>query len=374
MLRQASKATGEPQPVPAESLKILLFNLKTDADDDVLGFTTDWINALARYSESITVITMNAGRIDVASNVWVHSVGAERGYGKPRRLFEFYRVVFKCLKQTHVSVCFAHMMPLFAILAWPMLTLRRIPILLWYAHKSVTPMLRIATTVVDGVVSSSRSGFQIDTPKLRIIGQGIDTERFAPNSLGLRKGTFTILVVARLAPIKRLGDALEIMSRLKHIVGVRLRIVGAAIGDREVEYMRSLRSASKTLGITELIEFVGARRFRDVHTEYQHADCFLNPSETDSVDKTGLEAMSSGLPIITSNIAFSDVLGTDLASQWVVSKGDIDAFVSRIQKLIGMTVEERASVGAQMRAIVVNNHSLDALARKVVHELQQLKV
>jgi len=28
---------------------LLLFNLKTDADDDILGFTTDWINALAPH-------------------------------------------------------------------------------------------------------------------------------------------------------------------------------------------------------------------------------------------------------------------------------------------------------------------------------------
>ena len=62
-------------------MRLLLFNLATDADDPVLGFSTRWIRALAKHLEFINVITMRAGRIEVPANVRVHSVGKEKGYG-----------------------------------------------------------------------------------------------------------------------------------------------------------------------------------------------------------------------------------------------------------------------------------------------------
>ena len=39
---------------------LLVFNLKTDASDDALGFTTDWVNAIATHWDRVFVITMTA--------------------------------------------------------------------------------------------------------------------------------------------------------------------------------------------------------------------------------------------------------------------------------------------------------------------------
>ena len=99
-------------------MNLLVFNLKTDADDDVLGFTTDWVNALAASCERIFVITMSAGRIAVAENVQVYSIGKEQGYSEPRRATEFYRTLSRLLRNERIDACFAHMMPLFAVMGW----------------------------------------------------------------------------------------------------------------------------------------------------------------------------------------------------------------------------------------------------------------
>ncbi|MBZ0286039.1 MAG: hypothetical protein K8I30_00385, partial [Anaerolineae bacterium] len=92
-------------------MKLLLFNLATDADDPVLGFTTVWINALARQCEQIDVLTMRAGRLALAENVRVFSVGGEKGDSEPRRAVEFYRILFDLLRRTRYDACFAHMQP-----------------------------------------------------------------------------------------------------------------------------------------------------------------------------------------------------------------------------------------------------------------------
>src|SRR3990170_4059881 len=128
---------------------LLIFNLKTDAVDAVHGFTTDWINALAPHFKKIFVITMVAGKIRVAGNVTVYSVGKENGYSIPRRIFEFYRILYRLLHTEAIDACFAHMIPLFSVMGWPLLKAKSIPIVLWYAHKTVNTTLKIAVCLVD---------------------------------------------------------------------------------------------------------------------------------------------------------------------------------------------------------------------------------
>src|SRR5438270_12504303 len=123
-------------------MRLLLFNLATDADDPILGFTTRWICALAEQVEFVRVITMRAGRLEVPGNVRVYSVGKEKGYSEPRRVVEFYRILARILRQHNIDVCFSHMIPLFTVLGGPILKAKRIPIVTWYAHPKVTRILK----------------------------------------------------------------------------------------------------------------------------------------------------------------------------------------------------------------------------------------
>ena len=72
-----------------KTMRLLWFNLVTDFDDPVLGFTTSWIRDIAKLVESIQVITMRKGRMNLPKNVRITSVGKERGFTEPRRAFEF---------------------------------------------------------------------------------------------------------------------------------------------------------------------------------------------------------------------------------------------------------------------------------------------
>src|SRR5690606_4200487 len=112
------------------SLRLLWFNLATDADSPTQGFATDWINAVAARCDAIDVLTMRAGRIEVADNVRVFSVGKEKGYGDARRAVEFYRILIRLLREHPYDACFAHIQALFAMMGTPLLKPRRIPITL----------------------------------------------------------------------------------------------------------------------------------------------------------------------------------------------------------------------------------------------------
>ena len=117
-------------------MRLLWFNLATDVDDPVLGFTSRWIQAIATKVERIHVITMRAGRIELPENVRCDSVGKEAGYSRPRRIVEFYRILLEVLRNEPVDACFSHMFPLFTVPAAPLLRPKGVPIVTWYAHPS----------------------------------------------------------------------------------------------------------------------------------------------------------------------------------------------------------------------------------------------
>jgi len=357
-------------------VNLLVFNLKTDADDDVLGFTTDWVNGLAACSNRVYVITMSAGRIAVAGNAHVYSVGKERGYSEPRRALEFYRLLARLLHTERIDACFAHMMPLFAIMGWPLLRARRIPIVLWYAHAHVPPMLRLATKLVDRVVASSRSGFQIPTKKLRIIGQGIDVGRFCP-APETRAGssTFVLLTVGRIAPVKRLELLIQSLALLPERLSdgrlIIARFVGNPLTARDLQYADELRRLAAKLGVEERVQFVPSYPFGSIDVAYRAADLFVNSSDTDSVDKTVLEAMSIGLPVVTSNAAFADVFEPRHAALCRVEKGNASMLADALQRLLDMEEGERRALGLALRETVCRNHSLLSLCTRLIAQIKE---
>jgi glycosyltransferase involved in cell wall biosynthesis len=357
-------------------VNLLVFNLRTDADDDVLGFTTDWVNGLAARCKKVFVITMSAGRIAVADNVQVYSVGKERGFSEPRRALEFYRLLKRLLRHECIDACFAHMMPLFAVMGWPLLRSRRVPIILWYAHKHAPLMVKLATRVVDRVVASSQSGFTVQTKKLRIIGQGIDVARFRPAARRERTQSFTLLTTGRISSIKRLELLIKALSllpeRLPDGRAIIARYVGAPLTPRDQLYAEELRRLSLARGLNARVEFLDAVPFRSIDELYRRADLFVNCSDTDSVDKTVLEAMSSGLPVVTSNAAFDEVFDRAYAAKYRIKKGSHETLARTIEALLQMSDEERKLLGHDLRRIVCRDHSLDSLCDRLLAQVSEL--
>ncbi|MCR6629431.1 MAG: glycosyltransferase family 4 protein [Magnetospirillum sp.] len=350
---------------------LLLFNLRTDADDDVLGFTTAWINALARRFDNVHVITMSAGRLAVAANVTVHSLGREKGYSEFRRALIFYRLLWSVLRSGRIDACFAHMNPLFVLMGWPLLAAWRVPVVLWYAHGTVSRVARWCIPLVRTVVTSSSSGFPVATPKRQVIGQGIDTEVFRPDpgDDGGREA-FTVLAVGRLSPVKRLDLTLRAVALVRpHVAALRVVIVGGPASDKDEAEVRRLHALAEQLGLADAVEFRGKMPFPQVRATYALADVYVNTSETGSMDKTVLEAMSMGVPALTSNPAFGDALLGELGRQVLVAHGDVDALAARLRQLAEMSPQARRELGRRQREMVVADHGLDALAAKITAQL-----
>lgn len=343
----------------SRGLRLLWFNLATDADATGQGFTTDWLNALAPSCERIDVVTMRAGRLALDERVSVYSLGKEKGYSEIRRAVQFYRILWRLLRETTYDACFAHMQPLFAIMSAPLLRPRAIPITLWYTHKAVTPKLRLAEKLVQRVVTASPESFRLPSDKVQVVGHGIDTACFVPAD---RPPTqFTLLSVSRLRPAKALDRMIDAAALLRNEgVDFCLRIVGEAYAEDRA-YADALKAQVTNLDLDDVVEFAGAVPHHAIVSEYQGASLMLNLSQTGSVDKALLEAMACGLPVLTSNEAFQPIL-----SAWPDLLLPPDATAQQIAEHINtlstLPEPDRSHLGAQLREIVQRDHSLDRLA------------
>jgi glycosyltransferase involved in cell wall biosynthesis len=349
-------------------MNLLLFNLRVDRDDTALGFTTDWINELAKHFETITVITMFAGIISVAPNVRVLSAGREKGYSKPWRAVLFYRQLFHTLRTQRIDVCFAHMMPLFAAMAAPILKLRGIPMALWYAHNHPSRMLRVADVLVDRAFTSVASAYPIPSTKLRVLGQGIDTARFSPLAATVPRPELVFYTVGRISAVKRLEAIVEAFA-LFHAeragLATQLLIVGDCLAEADLSYRARLDDMVHAADLDELVRFVPSVPFHQVHRVHQEGDVFLHANDN-GLDKALLEAMSCAVPAIACHPAVSGALG-----EWAAQAPL--AIAQRMIMLADMPADQRRALGDRLRTFIVDHHGLTALGARLAQELGELR-
>ena len=92
-----------------------------------------------------------------------------------------------------------------------------------------------------------------------------------------------------------------------------------------------LRTLSKKLGLEKYVKLLGYRK--DLAEVYKSADIFAFPSRREGLGLAALEAMASGLPIVTSNVHGIVDYSVDGVTGYTCSPTDISGFVRAIERL-----------------------------------------
>lgn len=345
-------------------------------DDPILGFTHDWIASLANRVDSVHVLTAIKGRVALPSNVVVHHLTAVNQPIHTIANHRFHHATFrKLILGKQIDAVFVHMIPKWAIAAAPYCKLARVPLVLWYAHGHVPNSLKVAEKMADGLVSSTPEGCRLASPKLRIVGQGIDTTHFKPAEKQKENGRFRILTVGRLSPVKNLERTIEAIHQLVNHHGcqnVELHFIGGAARTGDEAYIQKLTALIATYKLEAHIQFVGTRTYDTIVAEYQQANALLNLSNTNSLDKVALEAMACGIPVLTSNPAFHALMVKVDESLYLDSSAPEQTAVS-LKKLINQPISHRQQIGQKLRQQVIQEHNLDQLAKRLILAMEQAR-
>lgn len=151
--------------------------------------------------------------------------------------------------------------------------------------------------------------------QITVIPPGVDTGHFrapmsvddARQSLGLRRDCSVLLFVGRIEPLKAVDTILEALRVLRDRAPQLLRklhfmIVGGDPQSKNDLEMNRLQDLSAKLGIDSLVSFVGAKEQAELPRYYAAATAVIMPSDYESFGMVALEAMSSGTPVIASQV------------------------------------------------------------------------
>lgn len=148
-----------------------------------------------------------------------------------------------------------------------------------------------------------------------VVPPGVDTARFglrispaeARKSLCLPPDSHVLLFVGRIEPLKAVDTILEALHALRVrapelLKKLHFMIVGGDPRSKRDKEMNRLQALSVKLGIDSLVSFVGAKEQAELPRYYAAATAVIMPSDYESFGMVALEAMSSGKPVIASQV------------------------------------------------------------------------
>lgn len=337
-------------------MNILLITQKVDKNDPILGFFHEWIKLFAREYDSVLVICLFLGQYDLPKNVKVLSLGKEKKKCKFFYLFNFYYYIWK--ERNNYNQIFVHMNQIYVILGWLLWKLMNKNIFLWYTHKKIGWSLVLAEKIVDLIFSASKESFKLPTSKLVVTGHGIDTSKFSPLIKGDRKNNncLEILSVSRISESKKIKE-LVLLAKVLEERGINfiIKVIGCPVLQEDAIYLSEVKKNIIINNLNHRINFIGAVSNDELPLLLRSGDVFINLSSTGSMDKAILEAMSCGLNILTSNLAFKDILPQN-------NFCDSDDPVVLADKLMILLDNNNSQI---FRSYIKNNHELSLLVRKI---------
>ncbi len=356
-------------------MKLLIITQKIDINDDNLGFFHCWVEEFAKQCESVVVVCLQKGDYDLPGNVKVLSLGKEQEIQnskfqilnkfkiqnskfkiliKIKYIYRFYKYIWR--ERKNYDSVFVHMNPEYVVLGGLFWRLTRKKIGLWYTHKSVDLKLRLAEKLADIIFTASARSFRLPSNKVKIMGHGIDIEKFQIPNSKFQIPKFIIITAGRVAPVKNLHILIEAAGVLKNKnFDFTIKIAGAPTLASGKDYFEKLKNSVKEKGLEDKIIFAGPILYKNIPKFYADGDLFVNLSNTGSIDKAVLEAMASGLLVLTSNEAFRDIL----PEKYLTEKAPEQI----AEKIIALS---KSGKDESLRKYVSENHSLENLIGKIV--------
>ncbi len=207
-------------------------------------------------------------------------------------------------------------------------TLHGTDITLVGSHPFYKPAVTFSINKSDAVTAVSQS-LKDDTMRLfdikndiNVVPNFIDLDKYKSSYTDCQRAIMAdddekiITHISNLRPVKRAQDVISIFYNIQKEMPAKLMLVGEG-PDRE-----SIEARCLELGIMDKVIFFG--KSNEINKILCFSDLFLLPSKTESFGLAALEAMASGVPVISSNTGGIPEVNVHGVSGYLSNAGDVE--------------------------------------------------
>jgi len=231
--------------------------------------------------------------------------------------------------------------------------------------------LRAIIAISDMVKQDMMRWYQIPEERITVVYNGVDIEHFHPRNRQYREEIrrrhgigeeLVILFVSNNFRMKGLGFLIRALAEVKKEdhPSLRLLVLGR---DRKEPYLR----LAKKIGVSEEVLFIGSTDEPEKY--YGAADLLVHPTFYDACSLTVLEALASGLPVITTHFNGASGIITEGQEGFVISDPrDDQTLMEKISFFLNREKVEKASTAARQLA---ESYSLEKNWREMKNIFQK---
>ncbi len=190
-------------------------------------------------------------------------------------------------------------------------------------------LVRIATEV-----------WKLPPQVIRYVPNGVELQRFAEQASGRGSSPLVIGTIAALREEKNIARLLRAFALLQKTIPVRLIIVG------DGPERAALTALAAEIGVAEQVTFAGHRQ--DTPDFYARFDVFALSSDTEQMPFSVIEAMASGLPVVSTDVGDVRSMVAEANAQFVTRLDDA-ALAAALRRLLADPALRR-EVGVANRA------------------------
>jgi glycosyltransferase involved in cell wall biosynthesis len=160
-----------------------------------------------------------------------------------------------------------------------------------------------------------------------IVPNIVDTTRFRPAEVAERG--CGLIVARNLEPIYDNATALRAFALVRRVhPEARLTIAGTG------PEAGALQALAKELGIEAAVDFAGRLERDEMAARLRHSRIALNPSLVDNMPNSVLEALASGVPVVSTAVGGVPFIVHDGATALLVPPGDAQAMAAALLRLL----------------------------------------
>lgn len=162
-----------------------------------------------------------------------------------------------------------------------------------------------------------------------IVPNVIDLQRFRPAS-GRSSNELRLMVARNLEPIYDNATALRAFALVLQTYPVaRLTLAGTG------PELHALQQLARLLGVDGQVEFAGRLERDQMAERLRHCTVALNPSRIDNTPNSVLEALASGVPVVSTNVGGVPYLVEHGVTALLVPPGNPECMASEVMNLLG---------------------------------------